>query len=97
MIAALIGRYVLRVSDDRRNTSSSPFIEDDSLINLCQTFYSNKEGLFRLRAGAFRLFSVDFVEHGFQLLFESFVFGALVEFTDKMASDLESVISKVEG
>lgn len=37
------------------------------------------------------------MEHGSQLLFESLVFGTLVEFADEMTSNFEGVIGEIEG
>ena len=37
------------------------------------------------------------MEHGFQLFFESLVFGALVEFADEMTSNFEGVMGEIEG
>ena len=73
------------------------FVENCILINLRQSFDTHEEGFFRLGPGAFRLFSVDLMEHSLQLLLENLVFGALVELADKVTSNFEGVISEIEG
>ena len=39
---------------------------------------------------------MDFCEDGLQLLLQLFIFGALVEFANEVATDFEGIVSKVE-
>jgi len=76
---------------------SASFIVYGVLIDFRQSLYAYKKGFFRLRSRTFRFFPVDFVEHCLQLLLEGFVFGALVEFAYKVASNFEGVIGEIES
>ena len=76
---------------------SASFVVHGILVDFGQSFDTHEKGLFRLGSGTFRLLTVDFLEHGFQLFFESLVLGALVEFADKMTSNFEGVIGEIES
>ena len=76
---------------------SAAFVKDSILVDFCEPLYSDEKRLFRLGSGAFRLLSMDFVEHCFESFLESLVFGALVEFADEVAAYFEGVVSEIKG
>ena len=77
--------------------TSAAFVVHGIFVDFGEPFDTNKEGFFRLGTGTFGLFTVDFMEHGFELFFEGLVFGALIEFTDKMPADFQRVMGEIEG